>query len=110
MSEKVLEKEEEKWRHLIEECRSSPLSVISYCKKHHISKTGLYKWAKKFGLSLKKDEKPKVNFIELPSLKEEAFFVSEKDVLSLEVTTARGVGLKLEAHWSQVVSLIKELC
>lgn len=109
MTKDDLEAEEKKWRQLLEDCRSSSLSVISYCEKHNVSKTAIYKWAKRFGLSMKKDGKPKVSFIEVPPLPEDNSLFSEK-LLPLEVLVNRGVSIKLEAHWAQVVSLIKELC
>lgn len=92
---------EKKWKGIIKGWQESSLSLDSYTKNHHISKSNFYKWQRRLGLS----PKASLSFIELHPLAQ----APQPDVFSVEVGVSKGGCVKVDVPWPKVVELVKTL-
>jgi hypothetical protein len=84
--------------------KASKLPLVEFCKMHHILKSSLYGWYKRFFAS--DNEKVKPAFIPLsPSAK----VLSEQEKVLIELTLANGAIIKFNMSLTMVVNLIQEL-
>jgi len=78
------------------------LSLDSYTKSHHISKSNFYKWKRRLNSSPKA---PPLSFIELQPLAQ----APQPEIFSVEVGVSKGGCVKVGLTWPKVVELVKVL-
>ena len=93
---------EKKWEEIVRGWQGSLLSLDSYTKSHHISKSNFYKWKRRLDSSQKA---PPLSFIELQPLAQ----ASQPEVFSVEVGVSKGGCVKVGMTWPKVVELVKAL-
>lgn len=93
---------EKKWEGIIKGWQESLLSLDSYTKSHHISKSNFYKWKRRLNSSPKA---PPLSFIELQPLAQ----APQPEIFSVEVGVSKGGCVKVGLTWPKVVELVKVL-
>jgi hypothetical protein len=95
-----------KWENIIQDFKSSQLSVTAYTNARGIPKSSFYKWSKNLGLTFHKES---LSFIEIPHPGLSSTSLSEPELFSVALQNSKGSTLTVTLPWPRLIDFVKSV-